>query len=1117
MVNRPLLYLGILFLGMLTACSHAGEQEMPEVGNNLFTSVPGGYSGIDFRNDLTYTEEFNPYTFRNFYNGGGIGIGDVNRDGLVDIYFCGNQVDNQLYLNRGDFQFEDITEYAGVSCPDVWSSGVSFVDVNGDGWLDIYVCKSGSPEGENRYNELFINEGNPDSQGRVTFTEQAKEWGIADLGLSTHAAFFDFDKDGDLDCYLLNNSLRSVGGYDLIENQREIPDTLGGNKFYKNEGDHFVDASDEVGIYHSAIGFGLGVTIGDIDRDGWQDIYVSNDFFERDYLYLNQQDGTFREVLPTQFPEISLSSMGADMADLNGDGYPEVFVTDMLPRGDARMKTKTMFENWDKYQLNVQQGYHSQFTRNVLQLNRTNGTFSEIGRLADVYATDWSWGALMFDFDNDGNKDIFVANGIYKDLTDQDYINFFASPQTIRRLIQKEKAVIQTLIDSIPSQAIPNYAFVRNYDPTEPLIPRFVDQAEALGLGEPSFSNGSAYGDLDNDGDLDLVVNNVNMPSFLYRNNSDTLRKENHWLGVSFEGTANNTHALGTQVSLFAGGKQWYQELAPMRGFESCVDPRMLFGLGEVTEIDSLLLLWPDGHKSRLAQVKTDQYLTFSYDTLEASPLPESKQSQERVGTITDLPFVHTENDHQDFRRERMLFHMRSTEGPALCKGDFNRDGRVDVFVGGARGQAGALLLQQANGTFRESKQPAFAIHTKSEDTDCACFDADGDGDLDLLVASGSNELPNSSTDLVDRLYLNNGRGILTHSPSALVQAGIRSTGAVAVTDYDGDGDQDIFLGTRLRPFMYGVPEDGILLANDGKGNFSRVQGPETEVLKRFGMVTAAEWGDMDGDGDPDLVLAGEWMPIRVLLNQDGTFQEASSEIENQSGWWRSLKLEDLDNDGDLDIIAGNLGLNTRFLAGEAHPARLYVNDFDRNGDVEQVLTIQQGDAAYPLVLRPDLVAQMPIMKRKYLKHAAYKQQTIEDIFAPAQLENALMLEVNNGASMVFLNKGKATFSAKSLPLAAQLAPVYAIETKDINGDGKLDLLLAGNLSQAKPETGIYASSYGTVLLGDGEGSFRVSEGTMGELGIRGDVRAMLFLDDNQKKRLAIARNNLPAQLLKLP
>ncbi|MGD1893215.1 MAG: CRTAC1 family protein [Cyclobacteriaceae bacterium] len=528
--------------------------------------MPSEQTGIDFANDLAYDEEFNVYTYRNFYNGAGVGIGDVNNDNLPDLFFCGNQQDNKLYLNRGNFQFQDITEQSGVASTGVWSTGVSFADVNGDGWLDIYVCKSGNVEGENRHNELFINNG-PQADGLVTFSEQAKEYGIADVGLSIHAAFFDYDRDGDLDCYLLNNSIRSVGGYDLRPGQREIRDPLGGNKLYRNDDKFFTDVSEEAGIYGSMIGFGLGVTVGDINRDGWSDLFVSNDFFERDYLYINQQNGSFAEVLEEQMQEISLGSMGADMADLNHDGYPEIYVTEMLPEQEHRIKTTVQFENYDKFQMNVENGYYRQFPRNVLQRNNGNDTFSEIGRLTGVHATDWSWGALMADYDNDGYKDIFVANGIYKDLLNQDYIQFMGNPETVRAILTRENAVIKQLIDSIPSEKISNYLFRQTDDW------QFSNIADDWGLSTPSHSNGSAYGDLDNDGDLDLVVNNVNMPAFIYRNQADTLTNH-HWLRIALQGEGSNRNGIGAQVSLWSEGKLYYLEQSPQRGFQSSVDLR---------------------------------------------------------------------------------------------------------------------------------------------------------------------------------------------------------------------------------------------------------------------------------------------------------------------------------------------------------------------------------------------------------------------------------------------------------------------------------------------------------------------------------------------------------------
>ncbi len=1101
---------------LLFSCGELTPRTAPPV-ETLFTRLPATFTGIDFRNDLAYTEEFNPYTFRNFFNGGGVGLADVNNDGLLDIYLCGNQGPNKLYLNRGNWLFEDVTDYAGVACRGVWSSGASWVDLNGDGWLDLYVCKSGSPEGKNRHNELFINNADPDAKGRVTFTEQAAKWGLDDLGLSTHAAFFDYDRDGDLDCYLLNNSLRSVGGYDLIEGQRNIPDSLGGNRLYRNDGGHFTDVSQEAGIYSSAIGFGLGVTIGDINRDGWQDIYVSNDFFERDYLYLNNGDGTFREVLTEQMPEISLSSMGADMADLNHDGFPEVFVTDMLPEHDARMKTKTMFENWDKYSLNLRQGYHRQFTRNSLQLNHANGTFSEIGRMAGVHATDWSWGALIFDFDNDGYRDIFVANGIYKDLTDQDYINFFASPATVRTILQRDHAVIAQLIDSIPSEAVPNYAFVRERESGNDFVPRFRNEAAALGLGEPSFSNGSAYGDLDNDGDLDLVINNVNMEAWVYRNNTDSLHPQHHWLGIDLRGEGVNRFALGAQVTVYAGGKVHFQELAPMRGFESCVDPRLLFGLGE-SQADSLHVRWPDGRVTLLREVESDRYLTLEAHNATGGPshLPFPTDSDALWFQEVPAPdFTHIENDFQDFRRDRLLFHMRSTEGPALCAADLNGDGLEDVYVGGAKDQPGVWMMQQRDGSFVPQNHEVLKADAASEDVACICFDANGDGRPDLLVASGGNEFPASSTALRDRLYLNDGRGGLRKDEQALREVGLRNTGAVAVADFDGDGDIDLFVGTRLEPFLFGKPVDGLLLRNNGRGQFTDVTDELAPELRELGHITSAVWVDIDRDGDLDLVVAGEWMPVCVFLNEKGRLRRVEAGLGASHGWWRSVAATDLNGDGFPDLVLGNLGLNTRFKASPDRPATLHVGDFDRNGSPDHLITVYEGDRAFPVALRPDLVAQLPAMKRKYLKHINYREQTIEDLLSPAQLKASLRHEVYWGASAVAINDGKGSFELRPLPAEAQISPVWAILPWDLDGDGRPELILGGNLMQAKPETGIYAGSYGVLLTPDDDGNLKSLPAIQSGLVLRGAVRGLLRVRTREGDQLVVARNDATLQLFR--
>jgi len=598
---------------------------------------------ITFLNRLEYTEEYNTYTYRNFYNGAGVGLGDFNNDGLPDIYFCGNLVDNKLFINHGNFVFEDITEQAGVACHDVWSTGVSIADVNGDGWQDIYICKSGNPGGANRHNELFINNGD------LTFSEKAAEYGIDDLGLSSHASFFDYDRDGDLDCYLLNNSFQSVTEFDIKPGQRQIRDTLGANKLYRNDGGHFIDVSEEAGIYGSKIGFGLGVSVGDVNRDGWLDIYVSNDFFERDYLYINNHDGTFTESLESQLSEISLGAMGADMADINNDAYPEIFVTEMTPAGNSRLKTKALFESWERYQKKLNNDYYYQFARNVLQLNNRNNSFSEIGRFSGVSGTDWSWGALIMDLDNDGWNDIFVANGIYKDLLDRDYLDFYSNPAMMRSMIKKDKKAILSIINMIPSVRVSNVAFHNNQDLT------FTNLSGSWGLDEPSYSNGAAYGDLDNDGDLDLVINNVNMPSFVYRNESQG-KPESNFLSLSLKGRGKNTSAIGAGVTLFYGGKINYRELVPMRGFKSCVDNRLHFGLGATQGIDSLLVNWPDGSCTVLHHVAVNQFLEVDQNDGGARCLNQlvklPKPVFQKIKQMKGLTFIHRENPFVDFARD---------------------------------------------------------------------------------------------------------------------------------------------------------------------------------------------------------------------------------------------------------------------------------------------------------------------------------------------------------------------------------------------------------------------------------------------------------------------------------
>lgn len=1091
----------ISFIIILTSVFYLSCTNQKVKKSTLFQKVSSSVTGVDFTNKLQFSDEFNIYTYRNFYNGAGVGLGDFNNDGLIDIYFSANQLPNKLFLNKGNFTFEDVTEKAGVAGSKSWSTGVSLADVNGDGWLDIYVCNSGDVKGDDKENELFINNGD------LTFTERAREYGVADKGFTTHAVFFDYDRDDDLDLYILNNSYQAIGSFNLMKNERPNRDLLGGDKLMRNDGTHFTDVSEYAGIYGSVIGFGLGATVGDINKDGWQDIYVSNDFFERDYLYINNQNGTFKECLTSQMKSISGASMGADLADINNDGWADIFVTEMLPESNERIKTITTFENWDRYQYSVSNDYYHQFTRNMLQLNNGNNSFSEVGRLTGMEATDWSWGALMFDMDNDGWKDVFVANGIYQDLTNQDYLQYVSNEEVVRSIVTNNQVDYKKLVELIPSNPVPDYAFQNQGNL------KFVNKAIEWGIGEPNFSNGSAYGDLDNDGDLDLVINHVNEPASVIRNESNVVHPENKYLKFLLKGSNHNSNALGTKITIRHGKSEFYLEQMPNRGFESSIDPRPNIGVGKIDTVDQIMVQWPDGKTTIMENVVTNQTLALDQNdaiemVMQASTLQVDIPLEKLV--ISPIEYKHQENSFVDFDRDKLLYHMLSAEGPRISKGDINGDGLEDVYIGGAKDIAGSMFLQLPNGTFKSINQKLLEADKLSEDIASVFFDADNDRDLDLYVCSGSSEFTNVSNALADRLYFNDGDGNFIKSSQILPTASFENTSTVQAGDYDQDGDLDLFVGVRGQSLTYGLPTNGYILNNDGKGVFKDVSSSVAPELHKIGLITDASWADIDGDSDLDLLVIGEFMSITVFVNEEHNLinKTETSGLQLTNGWWNRIKSADLDHDGDIDFVVANHGLNSRFRASSDKPIRMFVNDFDKNGTTEQILCTFNGDKSYPMLLRHDLMAQLPSLKKKYLKYENYKDQTIEDIFTKQELKDAVRLEAFELGTGILLNNGVGQFIFKQLPVEAQFSTMHAIEVADFDQDNHVDILLGGNMYRVKPEAGRYDASYGVFLKGDGKGEFKTLSPMESGFVIDGEVRDFMTLHLQGKSLLMVARNN---------
>lgn len=1083
----------------LSGCSRT------EHSPTLFELLSPEATGVTFANELPESPEFNILNYLYYYNGGGVAVGDVDGNGLPDLYFTSNLGSDRLYLNRGDYRFEDVTERAGVAGPKGWTSGATMADVDGDGHVDIYVSAV-NYLGMRGRNVLYINNGDG------TFTDRAEEYGLGHAGYSTQAAFFDYDGDGDLDMYLLNHSTHTERGVSRSP-QREVRHPTAGDRLFRNDGGHFTDVSAEAGIHGGVEGYGLGVVASDLNVDGCPDLFVSNDFQENDFLYFNNCDGTFTESIASSTGHTSRFSMGVDAADFNNDSRPDLMVVDMLPEKEDILKTSANAESFNLYNLRVQAGYHPQYARNTLQINRGQGRFSEIGYLAGVHATDWSWSPLFADLDNDGYKDLFVTNGIYRRPNDLDYINYVGNAAIQASLEKGITPENLTLLDKMPKIPVPNYAYRNNGDLT------FTRMAEEWGLAQPGFSNGAVYVDLNNSGALDLVVNNVNAPAGIYRSRAREINGH-HFLKVRLQGAGANTAGIGAKVTIKHGGMRQMLEQVPTRGFQSSVDPRLHFGLGRSTRVDSLIVVWPDRRFQVLTGVAADQMVTISQEDaageyvyrVERAARPRFADVTARLGIV----FEHQENTFYDYNREPLMPHRLSTEGPALAVGDVNGDGLDDLYVGGAKQQAGRLLLQLRDGTFRAGSHGAFQADSLHEDVDAVFFDADRDGDQDLYVVSGGNEFWGNQEALRDRIYINDGKGDFRRARNALPDI-FENGSSVVPGDFDRDGDLDLFVGSRVVSRSYGLVPRSYLLQNDGAGRYVDVTRQKAEALSEAGMVSSAAWLDYDGDGQLDLVVAGEWMPIRVFRQQNGRFEDRTAEagFRGTNGWWNSITAVDVNGDGRKDLVAGNLGLNSYIRASREEPARLYVHDFSQNGALEQLLTFYKNGVSYPLAGRDELMRQIPSLRSRYVSYADFGASRVEDIFPGPELGRARIHQAHHFASSVALNNGDGTFKLEALPAEAQFAPIYAALAEDFDGDGRIDLLVGGNFHGVTPVRGRYDASYGLLLRGNGRGRFQSVDMEASELMIPGQIRSMQLLRSAGGDRLiVVARNDDTLKIL---
>ncbi len=1027
------------------------------------------------------------------------------------FFFTCNSCPDKLYLNKGNFKFEDITAMANVAGKDSWTTGVAMADVNGDGWLDIYVCYSGDQIGKNKENELFINQQNN------TFTEEAIKYGLNDKGFTTHASFFDYDLDGDLDCFMLNNSFKDIRKFDARVDARTIRDSLGGQKLYRNDNGKFKDISKSAGIYGSKIGFGLGISIGDLNRDGYPDMYVSNDFFERDYLYLNNRNGTFNEQLTLSMGHTSMFSMGSDIGDLDNDGWQDIFSTDMLPEESSRIKILSRFDEFNTETMRFAANFHNQYMQNCLQWNQGNRNmannlvFNEVACLSGVHASDWSWGALIFDMNNDGLQDLFVSNGIQRDITNLDFSDFLADKKNVDNIVSMKGAFdFRDFLTFIPSTPLSNKAFINEGGL------KFKDKATDLGLGTPGFSNGAAYADLDNDGDYDLIINNINQQPSLYKNNS-----AKNYIKIRLIGDQKNSAAIGSTIELIdSGGHYQIKQLFPNRGFQSSVDPDIIFGVGNRLMIDTLLISWPDQKSTVLTQVKSNQLLNINYSTATASnPLlqftnenPINKRSETWLNDQSNLlpgKINHKENNYVDFHHERLIPNMLSTQGPKIAVGDINQDGLEDFVIGGGRGDHTKVFFQNKSGAFDLILQKELETDSIFEDTDILLYDHDQDQDLDLMIGSGGNEFGEGTEGLSTRLYFNNGLGYFKAMP--LLSPTI-NTNVSCLRLFNVPGKPMLlFAGGRSITRKYGLDPRSFLMMN--------INGQWTDItpdhLKRPGMVTDAIWTDFNNDQLIDLIIVGEWMPIQLYKN-NGKQLMLDQAIENSEGWWNTIASINYDQDSLPDYLLGNWGLNSRIPVSTQYPVTLFINDFDQNQTLDPIICWYNIDGkSYPYNSRADMLSQIPSLKKKILKYSAYATMTYEQLFSAEQRKGALHKKIVTFESSFVNNLGGGKFKLSALPLKAQISPIYSIISQDFTQDGNAELLLCGNFYKSKPELGRFDANRGVMLSYSNE-SFTYIPIEVHGTNIEGEVRCIKKIIIKGKTFFLVGKNNAPLQLLKV-